>query len=76
MAERGKVKWYNMNKGFGFITRDNGEGEVFLHHSAVQGDSRMAPVELREGQAVEYDVVPGPKGPSAQNVVAVDGPWG
>jgi CspA family cold shock protein len=65
-----------MNKGFGFITRDSGEGEVFLHHSAVRGDSRTEPKELREGQAVEYDVVPGPKGPSAANVVAVDGPWG
>ncbi|HYI41721.1 MAG TPA: cold shock domain-containing protein [Allosphingosinicella sp.] len=73
MAERGKVKWYNWNKGFGFITRDSGDGEVFLHHSAIQGDSRM---ELSEGQAVEFDVVPGPKGPSAANVVPVEGGWG
>jgi CspA family cold shock protein len=72
MAQRGKVKWYNWNKGFGFITLDSGEGEVFLHHKAIKADPRM---ELSEGQPLEFDVEQGPKGPSAVNVVPVDGPW-
>lgn len=68
MAQRGKVKWYRDYKGFGFITPDDGGAEVYLHHSAFQDEKS---VTSWDGQAVEYDVVPTPRGPSAANVVAV-----
>jgi CspA family cold shock protein len=65
MKETGKVKWFNDSKGFGFITRDNGP-DVFVHHSAIQGDGFRS---LAEDQDVEFEVVQGPKGAQAQNVV-------
>ena len=61
----GKVKWFNAEKGFGFIERDGGE-DVFVHFSAIQGDGFKT---LDEGQSVEFDVVDGPRGPQAANVV-------
>ena len=61
----GKVKWFNDQKGFGFITPDNGERDCFVHHSAIQMDGFKT---LAEGQQVEFDVVDGPKGPAAENV--------
>jgi len=61
----GKVKWFNDQKGFGFITPDSGEKDCFVHHSAIQGTGFKT---LAEGDAVEFDVVPGQKGPAAQNV--------
>jgi cold shock protein len=61
---RGKVKWFNNTKGFGFITLDNGT-DVFVHHTAIQGEGYKT---LEEGQEVEFDVVKGPKGEQAQNV--------
>lgn len=61
---RGKVKWFNDQKGFGFITGEDGK-EVFVHYSAVAGTGFRS---LSEGQAVEYEVVMGPKGPQAANV--------
>jgi CspA family cold shock protein len=64
MKETGKVKWFNDSKGFGFISRDNGP-DVFVHHSAIQGDGFRS---LSEDQAVEFEVVQGPKGAQAQNV--------
>lgn len=64
MAEQGTVKWFSNEKGFGFITRDGGE-DVFVHFSAIQGDGYRS---LNEGQAVEFDVVDGPKGKQAANV--------
>jgi len=67
MREKGKVKWFNDGKGYGFIEREGGE-DVFVHFSALQGDGFKT---LAEGQAVEFDVVPGPKGPQAANVVAL-----
>jgi len=61
----GKVKWFNDQKGFGFITPDNGEKDCFVHHSAIQATGFKT---LGEGDAVEFDVVQGEKGPAAQNV--------
>jgi CspA family cold shock protein len=66
MAERisGTVKWFNAQKGFGFIERENGP-DVFVHHSAIQSDGYR---ELTEGERVEFEVTQGPKGPQASNV--------
>ena len=66
MRERGTVKWFNEQKGYGFITRDNGGPEVFVHFSAVQGNGFKT---LEEGQEVEFKVVQGHKGLQAQEVV-------
>ena len=61
----GLVKWFNPEKGFGFIERDGGE-YVFVHFSAIQGEGFKT---LDEGQNVEFDIVEGPRGPQAANVV-------
>lgn len=58
----GTVKWYNPDKGFGFITRDDGGPDLFVHHSSVVGD------RLNEGDKVEFDVASSPKGPRAEHV--------
>jgi len=63
---QGKVKWFSDNKGFGFITPDDGSKDVFVHHSAIQGTGFKT---LAENDAVEYDVEQGEKGPRAVNVV-------
>jgi CspA family cold shock protein len=68
MRVRGTVKWFNDQKGFGFITREDGEKDVFVHHTAINGTGFKS---LREGQQVEFDVVQGQKGPAAQNVDVV-----
>jgi CspA family cold shock protein len=65
MREEGTVKWFNREKGFGFIQRTSG-GDVFVHHSAVQSTDGQS---LNEGDKVEFEVTQGPKGPQAQNVV-------
>jgi CspA family cold shock protein len=65
MKETGRVKWFNDAKGYGFISRENGP-DVFVHHSAIQGDGFRT---LEENQEVEFEVVQGAKGPQAQNVV-------
>ena len=64
MAE-GTVKWFNESKGFGFIEQENGS-DVFVHYSAIQSDGFKT---LQEGARVTFDVVEGPKGPAAENVV-------
>lgn len=61
---RGKVKWFNDTKGFGFIQQESGE-DVFVHFTAIQGDGFKS---LKEGQEVEFEVTQGPKGPQAANV--------
>ena len=55
---KGTVKWFNESKGFGFISNDDGSGDVFVHFSAIQANGFRT---LAEGQAVEYDVEPDPK---------------
>ena len=62
---RGKVKWFNDQKGYGFITAENGP-DVFVHHSAIVGEGYKT---LAEGDSVEFDIVEGQKGPKAENVV-------
>jgi cold shock protein len=69
--ETGTVKWFNPEKGFGFITRDNGEKDVFVHQSAIQGGGFRT---LDEGERVEFEVVQGDKGPAAENVVRTNAP--
>jgi CspA family cold shock protein len=66
MRTSGTVKWFNDTKGFGFITREDGEKDCFVHHSAIQGSGFKS---LAEGDRVEFDVVQGQKGPAAENVV-------
>ncbi len=63
--EQGTVKWFNASKGFGFIQRMTGE-DVFVHYSAIEGEGYR---NLDEGDAVEFEVVKGPKGLQATNVV-------
>jgi CspA family cold shock protein len=67
MRITGKVKWFNNAKGYGFIERDGGS-DVFVHYSAIQGDGFRS---LEEGQAVEFEIVDGPKGPQAGNVIKI-----
>lgn len=64
----GIVKWFNAEKGFGFIQQDDGGPDVFVHFSAIQTTGFK---ELAEGQKVEYDVTQGPKGPQAEQVVTL-----
>ena len=68
MRTTGTVKWFNDSKGYGFLTRDDGEKDVFCHHSAIQGEGFKT---LVEGAVVEFDVRQSDKGPSAENVVQV-----
>jgi CspA family cold shock protein len=71
MAEKeiGTVKWFNGEKGYGFIARKNGEKDVFVHFSAILGDGFKT---LKEDQAVEFSVVQGAKGPQATDVKVLE----
>lgn len=61
----GTVKWFNADKGFGFIAPDDGTADVFAHFSAIAGTGRR---DLHDGEKVQYDVTQGPKGPQASNI--------
>ena len=62
---RGTVKWFNSDKGYGFIAPEDGQRDVFVHFSAITGSGYR---ELREGETVEFEVEQGPKGPQARDV--------
>lgn len=64
---KGKVKWFNNNKGYGFIEQESG-GDVFVHYSAIKEDGYKS---LQEGDQVEFEIKDGPKGPQAENVTKV-----
>jgi CspA family cold shock protein len=70
MRTTGTVKWFNNDKGFGFITPEDGSKDLFVHHSAIQGKGFRT---LDEGEKVEFDVVQGQKGPAAENVTRLGG---
>jgi CspA family cold shock protein len=63
----GTVKWFNADKGYGFISRDDGD-DVFVHHTAIVGDGYRS---LNEGQRVSFDLTQGKKGPQASNVTKI-----
>jgi len=66
----GKVKWFNDQKGYGFIERDGGGEDVFVHYSGITGDGYRS---LEEGAVVEFEVVQDPKGPRADKVKVITG---
>ena len=66
MSMQGKVKWFNDQKGYGFITPDDGTPDVFVHHSVIQGNGFRS---LSENQTVHFDLLQTDKGPKAANVV-------
>jgi CspA family cold shock protein len=67
----GQVKWFSIRRGYGFITREDGSGDVFVHYSGIEGEDFKA---LFEGQKVRFDVTEEPRGPKAINVVPQDEP--
>ncbi len=68
MRTVGTVKWFNDQKGFGFITPEDGGKDCFVHHSAIQAQGFRS---LAEGDKVEFEITQGPKGPAAENVTKI-----
>ncbi len=66
--EKGTVKWFNSSKGYGFISRESGDGDVFVHFNEIAGDGFKT---LNEGDRVEFVVTQGQKGPAASNVTVI-----
>lgn len=66
MAEKGKVKWFSNVKGYGFIEKEGGGPDVFVHYSSIQAEGYKT---LEEGEAVTFDIVQGEKGPQAANLI-------
>ena len=69
MPIKGTVKWFNEEKGFGFITPEDGSRDCFVHHSAIQGSGFK---KLIEGEPVEFEMVEGQKGPAAEDVLRLE----
>ena len=69
MRVTGTVKWFHDSKGFGFVSPDDGSRDCFIHHSAIQGEGFRT---LSEGEKVEFEVVDGEKGPSAENLMRLN----
>ncbi|HLS49700.1 MAG TPA: cold-shock protein [Actinomycetaceae bacterium] len=65
---QGTVKWFNAEKGYGFIAQDGGGADVFVHYSAIDSDGYRS---LEEAQRVEFEITQGPKGPQAESVRAI-----
>jgi CspA family cold shock protein len=65
LPERGRVKWFNENRGYGFIRREEGGNEVYVHYSNIDGEGFRT---LSEGELVEFDILEGERGPEARNV--------
>ena len=68
---KGTVKWFDSRKGFGFITREDGSGDIFVHFSAIQGEGDDFKI-IYEGDIVEFEVTEGDKGPQATNLTVVE----
>jgi CspA family cold shock protein len=66
MAEKGKVKWFSNVKGYGFLIKEGGEKDIFVHYSSIQSEGYK---KLLEGEEVTFDIVEGERGPQAANVV-------
>ena len=69
LVSTGKVKWFNSKKGFGFIVCNDNNGDIFVHYSSIQGDGYKS---LAEGEDVQFEVIEGPKGLQAHNVLRVN----
>jgi CspA family cold shock protein len=68
---KGTVKWFNSRKGYGFITREDGSGDIFVHFSAIHGDDADFKI-IYEGDIVEFEVTEGDKGPQATNLTVTE----
>jgi len=66
MSKKGKVKWFSNVKGYGFLEKEGGEQDIFVHYASIQGEGYK---KLEEGEEVTFDIVQGEKGPQAANVV-------